>query len=99
MGSRAECKGKYGSMANLDGLECVLLTAKDCTKDETTSLMQTKGSCGFCKEAVIEENVSRTLVNTQANSGFRGSDKCRGRMGGSGRMIQTGSHVFRLLAG
>ena len=25
-------------MANLDGLECVLLTVKDCTKDEATSL-------------------------------------------------------------
>ena len=33
-----ECTVKYGSMANLDDLESALVTAKDCTNDEATSL-------------------------------------------------------------
>ena len=50
-----------------------------------------KISCCFRNKAVIEEYVSRTLVNTSADSGamHRDSDTCRKSMGG---------HIFRLLA-
>ena len=38
MASSTECKVQDGSMANLDDLEPALVTAKDCTNDEATSL-------------------------------------------------------------